>query len=445
MSIKPPLLKAVADSYHRIGKPRSVLLALSGGADSMALLHLLLDLREIHGFELFCVHVNHGLREAAMEEEAYVRTHTADLGIPLQVIRIQVPRDGNLENAARMVRYQACEQARQTAQAAVIALAHHANDQAETLLMHLMRGAGPEGIAGMEEYRMPYWRPLLMQNQKLLLDFLHEQGISYVLDESNLDTRFLRNDLRHKVLTHLEDRAPGLVDRMARAAMLLQDENAFLRQQEDRWLWQNAKLEIPFVFLLREALLQEHPAMQRRLLRRLCQACAISLDYEQTEALRGMLVKTPGSTMNLPGGCSAFLSTQRLHILCDDVKLTKRFWSPPRMESADEGMGDGMRRQVVDAERIQGAVMRQVQPGDVIVPLGMQGSQAIRKYFSARKLDVPFRPYWPVFARGNQVLWVPGCGVSATAAVSQGTKNRVMLVFDGILPHEIPKIGGKEP
>jgi len=444
MNTQEVLLQAIRDSYRRIGKPPAVLLALSGGADSVALLHLLMMLQQEESFTLSAVHINHGLREASTKEEEFVRTLAAASDMPLHIKRVSVSRTGNLEAAARTARYAAFVEVLKASQSNVLALAHHAGDQAETVMMHLMRGAGLDGLSGMEEYRAPYWRPLLLCSKALLLEYLDDEGISHVLDESNLDLRFLRNDLRHNVLTRLEGHAPGAIVRIAKTAQMLRDENRLLKSLEDSWLMEYARMDPPFVFLLTAPFMEEPEALQRRLLRRLAAVYEISLDFEQTERLRAQVLQNQPGPINLPGGLKGFLSRERLHILHDDVKLTKRFWPQPLMAPAGEGMGDGLRDQVVDADRIQGAEMRPARRGDVISPLGTSGSQTIWKYLSARKVDQPFRPFWPVYARGSRVLWVPGCGVSADAAVTADTASRIRLVFTGTLPHEITRVGGEE-
>lgn len=445
MNTQQVLLRAVRDSYRRIGKPASVLLALSGGADSVALLHLLSVLKKQEGFSLFCIHINHGLREASVQEEGFVQSLAHAYEVPLQIRRIEVIREGNLEEAARTARYQVFDETLFSSRANVLALAHHAGDQAETVLMHLMRGAGLDGVSGMAEFRPPYWRPLLLCSQSMLQNYLKELDIPFVLDESNLDTRFLRNDLRRNVFNQLEEKAPGAIFRIAQTAQVLHDENLLLKKLEEAWLSKFARLEPPFLYLLTKPFLNEETALQRRLLRRLTGVFEIGLDFKQTERLRMQLLQESPGSFNLPGNATAVLTPERLHILHDDVKLAKHFWPQPLMEPAGTGMGDGKREQVVDADKIQGAVMRQAGSDDTISPLGTNGTQTLRKYLSARKVDPPFRPYWPVFARGSQVLWVPGYGVSAAVAVTPNTTTRMRLVFQGTLPHEITQVGGEEP
>ncbi|NLX83297.1 MAG: tRNA lysidine(34) synthetase TilS [Clostridiales bacterium] len=445
MSIDLELLETVSLSYQQIGAPQSILLALSGGTDSVVLLHLLIQLRREKGFDLSCVHINHGLREASDEEEKFVRNLTKQLDLPLYVKAIDVSRKGNLEEAARTARYAAIQQVQEQTQAEVVALAHHANDQAETILMHLMRGAGLAGFAGMVELRAPYWRPLLKIEKTQLMTYLQKHRLQQVEDESNFDTRILRNNIRHCLIPSLEDLAPGMVLRMSQTANILQAEHDFLQRLEDDWLSKHARINPPFIFLLRKPWQKQETAMKRRLVRSLCKTVCGELDYKQTERLVSFASGFAGSTLNLPMNTTAVLSKDRLHILRDDVKLTKLTWPQPDWQTAGDDLGDGQREQVVDAARVKGAAMRMVQKDDVIIPLGMKGTQSLRKYLSAKGVDRPFRFYWPVYARGNQVLWVPGCGVSEEASITLNTTSKVKLVFNSALPHEIDENGGKTP
>lgn len=437
------LLRELTRSYQKIGAPQSILLALSGGADSVALLHLLLALQRTIAFELTCVHINHGLREASVGEEQFVKSLCEKAGIKLFTKRVSIPKTGNLEEAARIARYQAIRQVLTETGAQVIALAHHANDQAETVLMHLIRGAGVDGISGMSAFRSPYWRPLLRVPQKELLTYLNHHQFNWVEDESNQDTRLLRNNLRHGLLALLEEQSPGVVLRMAQTADILKAEQDLLLHLQKTWMKQHAKMQLPFNFMQKKPWMEQELAMKRRLVRALCRPVCGELDYAQTERLVAFVMEPSASSLNLPKNAKAILSKERLHILPDDVKLTKLTWPQPLVVPAKEEMGDGLHEQVVDEASIKGAVMRQVALDDVISPLGMKGTQAIRKYLSAKGIDHPFRPFWPVYARGNQVLWVPGCGVSSTAAVTQDTISKVKLVFSGNLPHEINENGGK--
>lgn len=424
-------------SWETIGKPGRILVAFSGGADSAALLAALSEIKDSCGFQLYACHINHGLREASEKEEQHALEFARALGVPLDIRNVAVSSAGNLEANARQARYKTLLDAASRHTVDCIALAHHAGDQAETMLMHLMAGSGLAGLSGMKEWNRPFWRPLLTTTKDSLIDFLTSRNLDWVEDGSNLDTSLLRNYLRHRVMPLLEELRPSAQTRMARTAAILDDENGAWEGMERAWLKDNSKNVAPFHFILLKHFIGLHPAFQRRLLRRFCGALGIQMSFEQTEALLHFAVGQKLGKQNLPHHAYAFRTSQRLHIFPDAVKLTMFPWPQPRLESPGKQLKPDRHSQVVNREALTGAFMRGVLPEDTISPLGMSGSQPMAKYLSARRIDRPFRRHWPVFARGHEVLWVPGLGVSRTAAVGESAQDAVKLVIPCNLPDEI--------
>lgn len=433
------LMQALRASYRRIDQQKRVLLGFSGGSDSAALLHALIVLKEETGLELYCVHVNHGLRIESDEEEAKIRELTDSYKIPLYVQRVTIPRDGNLEASARAARYQVFNKALQHFQADVLALAHHSHDQAETVLMHLMRGSGAQGLSGMREWAAPVWRPLLSVSKNEINQYLEAHQINWLEDSSNDDTVFFRNYLRHNILSNIERRQEGSIRNISRTAGILSDEQHMWRLMEDQFLDSYAKMIIPFVYIEKQPLLTQHVALQRRLVRRLAEYNGLSLSFEQTESLLAILKQEDNVKYQLSKDLYAFTTLKRLHILPEDVHSMSIPWQQPQVLRDYVGLGDGVHEQTLDARFLDGAVMRQVHRDDRMTPLGMKGSQSLRKYLSGKGIDEHFRPFWPVYARDNRVLWVPGCGVSQDASVSPATTQTITLRFVDLLPDEIKR------
>lgn len=198
---------------------QTYVVCLSGGMDSMVLLHALL--REAPRFhvarkQITALHVNHGISPNAYHWERFCRAACADLGIGFQARRIAVDRasaDG-LENAARRARYRAFA----AAKADKLLLAHHQDDQAETLLFNLLRGSGLRGAAGIPESRQQFLRPLLGVSRQAIDDYARHHDLSWVEDESNQDSAFSRNYIRHQVLPVLRRRFPSATETLANAA-----------------------------------------------------------------------------------------------------------------------------------------------------------------------------------------------------------------------------------
>jgi tRNA(Ile)-lysidine synthase len=222
------LLEIVLDAIRRAGMLRggeAVLVAVSGGADSVALLDVFRALAPELRVTLQAVHVHHGLREQADAEAAFTRALCAELGIPLHLERVAVrgtpPWDG-LEAEARRARYAAFREVARRVGAERVATAHTADDQAETVLMRLLEGAGPRGLAGIAPVRGVYIRPFLGARRADIEAHLRARGLAWVEDASNRDHRFLRNRIRHDVLPFLAETVePGIVRHLARSAALV--------------------------------------------------------------------------------------------------------------------------------------------------------------------------------------------------------------------------------
>ncbi|MEJ2308872.1 MAG: tRNA lysidine(34) synthetase TilS [Gammaproteobacteria bacterium] len=211
-----------------------LLVAYSGGLDSTALLHALASLREETPMRLAAVHVNHGLQPQAGEWAAHCARACSRLQIPLQLIEVAVDTSmASLEAAAREARYAAFERIMQRGD--VLLTAHHQDDQAETLLLNLMRGSGLHGLAGMPRTRRLgeglLLRPLLHVSRAELEAFANEAGLSWIMDPTNAGIDFDRNFLRHRVLPLLEERWPVAVSKIARSAELAGESVALLDEE----------------------------------------------------------------------------------------------------------------------------------------------------------------------------------------------------------------------
>lgn len=244
-----------------------VLAAFSGGLDSTVLLHWLAARGDVRARGLRAVHVHHGLHPAADDWAAHCERTCAALGIPLQVRRVRVePRGEGLEAAARAARHAAFAGVMRPGEA--IALAHHRDDQAETVLLRLLRGAG-DGLAAMRPLRAFHagwlWRPLLGLPRALLHDWARTQGLAWVEDPSNAATAHDRNFLRHAVLPRLRERWPDPAAALAHAAARLAEQQDLLAGEDARRLARAQGLAPRTLSL--PALLAEAPDWRDRVLR----------------------------------------------------------------------------------------------------------------------------------------------------------------------------------
>jgi tRNA(Ile)-lysidine synthase len=202
----------------------TILVAVSGGADSVALLHLMSSLAEPWRIRLHVVHVDHQLRAGSTADAEFVRALAERFGLPFDVATVSVDRRGSLEAAARAARYAALESWAARVGAERIAVGHTADDQAETVLMRLVQGAGVRGLSGIAPVRGRIIRPLIELRRSALEAELRRAGLSWVEDETNRDPKFLRNRIRHELLPLLSDSYnPEVATALVRVAALARE------------------------------------------------------------------------------------------------------------------------------------------------------------------------------------------------------------------------------
>ena len=422
--------------YINMPLPERLLIGLSGGADSMALAYLLLSRRDRGETELCAVHVNHGLRGAdADADEAFVREWCQRWQLPLLVYRAQPPQNPG-EDWARQARYGFYRQAMAQFRASHIALAHHRDDQAETFLLHLLRGAGLTGLSGMASESsvlgVQVIRPLLEYSRQELQTLLLQNRIPWREDASNQDKRYLRNAVRHDLLPLMEQLAPGATGRIASAAVLLREDALALDRAAETFLAQYGKER----YLLLEPLRQLEKGLMHRVLRLWWQRYAgsgmqeRSLSRQQTEALAALTDAPAGSQCNLPGDHHGYRGWTHLHLVGKPAQLFDY-----EMEGlhAFEGHGDGLFTQAMPLSMYVQCEIRSRQPGDWITPFGLKGSMPLKEYLIAKQVDAPFRDGVPLLCRGSEVLMIPGVGVGGIPPMSK-KEQHIMLRWTGDMP-----------
>lgn len=278
--------KRTISRYNMLSPGDTVLIGVSGGPDSMALLYLLMDISKEFSIKIKAAHLNHGFRKEAMEEAEFVEKAAASLGLPAIIKSVDVPsikeRDNlSAQEAARKARYAFFEEAANEAGANKVALAHTSDDQAETVLMRLIRGSGPLGLSGIPPVRdmsggqeAIIIRPLIDCSRKDVEGYLSEKGISYVIDSSNLKMDYMRNRVRMELIPFLEGYNPNIKETLARNAEVSHRDNHFLEAKAGEAFagcqgsgnggqGSNEGLSISF-----KALKDLHPALLSRVLRK---------------------------------------------------------------------------------------------------------------------------------------------------------------------------------
>ena len=422
--------------------PEKLLIGLSGGADSVALLLMLLD----EGAQLAAVHVNHGLRGADSDgDEAFVRELCGQHGVPLYVYRADPPENPG-EGWAREVRYGFFRQAMKASGADALVLAHHRDDQAETLLLHLLRGAGLNGLKGMsfsaEVEGMCIRRPLLTFSRESLRAYLMQKGQPWREDASNADHRYLRNAIRHELLPLMERLAPGAAARMAQMALLLQEDDAVLTG-----LTMDFLARYPGDAILLEALRQQPHGLQTRILRQWWVRTANpsderSLSLMTTGALWALLDEETAAQCNLPGGWHGQRGWTHLHLVAPGgaapiPEMPAGECPLLSVEAFTGEPGDGRTCQAIPRSWLTECTVRSRRTGDMIRPFGQAGSQSLQDYLVNRRVDAAFRDRVPLLCRGSEVLLAGGVGAGGVPRTDE-INDPVLLRWKETFPWQRP-------
>lgn len=428
------MLRAIVEK-ELILPGETVLAAVSGGSDSVALLALLRALAGRLGFCVAAAHFDHHIRgEASAEDARFTARLCAAWNVPCYSGGADVPALSaewkcSLEDAARRARYAFLDETATACGAAKIALAHQMEDQAETLLLHLTHGCGLDGLAGMRPRQGNRIRPLLAVGREELRAYLRAREIPWREDETNLEPCCARNILRLNVFPALKQLNPRAAEAFCRAAEhAATAADAARERAEEKLRGHFSKTPYGAFWLTKEP-----DADAARLFA--AKAGAPVLSEKQTMRLTSL---RPGEETDLAGGWRALRSRERLHLICRTAEYDKGsapFSFAPCAEK--EKTGDGVRWQTFDAEKLEGAVFRARREGDVFAPLNMQGEQKLKKTLQDAGIDRPFRSLLPVLAKGNRILWIVGLKPSRDAAVTPETKRAVTIRYTGILPWEI--------
>lgn len=401
-----------------------VLVALSGGADSVALLCLFLAIAQKYPLRISCAHVEHGIRgEASLGDLAFVRALCEKKAVALYAAHVDAPgyaaaHGCGMEDAARTLRYDFLNQTADAIGADAIALAHHMHDQAETVLLHAMRGSDVRGLCAMRYRSGRLIRPLLDEEPDALRTYLREIGQGWREDETNADTAYLRNRVRHSVLPAMEAAMPGTQAALARLARAAQrDEDYFAKRidaLEGGWI-----PLIDGIAAEKEQLLGLHPALLSRVLVRMAQRAGISIGRaSEIEAVVAAL-ESDDAVINLAGGAHASLGRRYLCLTrayTPDIRVKLcvpgvtdtpfgRFEVCPAREGET---GDGKRSQRMAAHLLEGAYITNRREGDVIVPFGRNTPVKIKKLMIDAGVERAMRASMPVIRKEETVFFAVG-------------------------------------
>ncbi|HEX7231152.1 MAG TPA: tRNA lysidine(34) synthetase TilS [Candidatus Binatia bacterium] len=463
-------LRDIAHEYARKhGLLRSgdrLLVAVSGGPDSVALVQVLNELKDDLQLHLEVAHLQHGIRgDAARQDARFVEKLAEELKLPFHLREVDLPRlrsaagKGNIEALARAERYRFFAELAASRNLSKVATAHTQDDQAETVLMWFLRGAGLRGLGGMapiqksdipseESLSITVIRPFLGISKTEIFRYLSARNIAYHTDETNQDTTYLRNWIRLTLLPKIRARAgDGFSTRVSQQAGLVRDEDALLESMTA----ETYRSVLAGGDLLRTALLKQPKALQRRILRYWIEQARGHLrgiDFIHIEALLRLTEEGPAQAkLSIPGGWEFIREYDLLRLgknsrgaprVCYSYEL--RIGTPLRVAEAglelyaellparDARLPADLTEALFDSCCLtEPLLVRNFRQGDRFKPLGVSGHKKLKDLFIENKIPLSIRATLPLLVMGQEILWIPGYGRSQTALVSDKTDRVVHI------------------
>lgn len=394
----------------------NVLVAFSGGADSVCLLYCLKSLEDKIGFKTFAAHLNHGLRgKDADRDEEFSKAFCEKIGVECKTSKCDVKEYAKTHNmseelAGREMRYSLFFNLMKEKNIEKLAVGHHLDDQAETVLMHLIRGSGIDGLSGIKYKRENIIRPLLDVTKQEILDFCKEENLDFCTDLTNFETDYNRNRIRLDLIPKMREFNPSISKTLANTSKILADEADFLEEfaEEAKRIVNNNSCKI-------SDLLSLHPAIRRRVVRKMIEALKntkkdISSDY--TEKVLSLAEEShTGKSVNLGGGIIARVQYDRLVIEKDEQKksFSYNILQDKNFKIPENGVN-------IKIEKTQNGdfifpekavfLVRTRENGDRIYPLGMDGSKKLKDFFIDEKVSRPEREKAVLVLCNNEIALV---------------------------------------
>lgn len=440
------------DKENLIAKGDNIVLGLSGGPDSMALLYLLLEYRKKVEFDLYIAHVNHGVRgKEARRDQNFVEKVAKEHNLKFFTKNIDMIQSGkdmgiSPEEAGRILRYDFFRSIVKGKKGAKVAVAHNKNDQAETLIMRFLRGTGIDGLKGMDYKVDDIIRPILGIDRELIEKYIKDNEISTVLDSTNDMTIYTRNKVRLELIPYIKDNFnPNLIDTLWRMSKISKEDSSFLEKYTDnRYNDIVKKEEDNKVIFFKEAFNREDMAIKSRLLRR-----AI---LNVKKDLNGISEKHISTTIDM---FNIGLTGKEIHIVDNIVSkvsyndliiersteeiedyiysydleeelllgklgyfITSRIMSIEEYNTSDKNRNS----RYFDLDKLGRLSIRNRRNGDRFRPIGMKGRKKLKDYFIDEKISLDNRKKIPIILSDDEIIWIVGYRMSEDYKVIENTK-----------------------
>lgn len=459
-------------TYDMLGEGDAVLIGVSGGPDSVALFHIMNALAPRFSLRLGVAHLNHCLRMFESENDAkFVASLSETIQLPCHihqedVTKYQKEHKLSLEEAARRARYTFFSNVAKHHNYNKIALGHHRDDNAELVLMNLFRGSGPLGLSGIPPVRdNQIIRPLINSQKSDIIDFLKQNRFEYTADQSNTETRYLRNRIRHHLIPQLKTSYnPNIIETLNRLSVIINSEEDWINNEINK-LFNKIILnhQDNHVTLSASKLKMTHLAQQRRIIRKaihLAKGNLRRISFVHIESIIGLLTSRPSNgSLDLPDCIRVkkvddslvfskeksvlrnlnrddsrperisfkYIIEKPTHVFLKEIN-TNMVFSEMSYEQVPDFHLAGQHTAFVDKYKLRFPLtVRNYRPGDRFRPLGMKGTQKVKKYFIDKKVPLADRYRCPVLISQGNIIWLGGHRIDESAKLTPSTR-KVMKI-----------------
>lgn len=436
--------KELIKKENLLKKGEKIAVATSGGVDSMSLLHFLNSIKNDYQIEVVAVNVDHMIRENSQNDSKFVADYCKENNITcykfkVDVLKLAKSKKLGIEEAARIARYKVFDSVITKGLADKIAIAHHQEDQVETILLNIFRGAGLKGASGMEVKQENYIRPLLSTKKNEILQYTKENEIPHVEDQTNKDINYSRNFLRNKILPELRERWNNIDNNILNFSKICKQDDEYINKNInfDDILIEKKYARIPLYKFV------SPDSIQNRILRYAFQKLGLSKDIEKRHLnILKNLIKDGknGSKICLPNKLKAsldydelvlFLPEKRTEFIPKDFKVGKTNFDNISIEIKKQNFFslNQLNCHIIDADKLPKNVMwRTRNNGDLFTKFG-SGEKKLKDYMIDKKIPNLSRDKIPVLANNNEVFCVLGYEISDKVKVTENTKKVYVISY----------------
>ena len=420
------------ERFSLLENTKNVTVALSGGADSMALLFSLNSLKDVLGITVKAAHLNHLIRgDEAFRDEEFVKGVCEKLGIELFVKRADIPllakeKGISTELAAREARYEFLES---VASGGAVATAHTASDNLETVIYNLTRGSGIDGIAGIPAKRDIFIRPLILCTRSQIEDYCEQHEIPFVTDSSNLSDDYTRNKIRHNIVPVLKEINPSVENTVLRSSLILKEDAEYLKSLAEDYVGKNimsdGKMSAAFCEL--------SSSVAKRVIKEYLKLRLPEITPETVHIDKAFKVSASGGKLNLPR--NYFFVSDRNFVWVENRKNSQKIRYKVSFSETDnnffkkkEKINNLLLNSLLNCDKIVGKlIVRTRMSGDNIRLLGRGCTKPLNKLYNELAIPVSIRDDLPVIADDIGVVWIADIGVAQRCAVNSSTRRVIKI------------------